>query len=116
MTLSILANFTEELLEEAAIEILGELGYTHAFGPDIAYDGEAPERKGKDYKDVILEERVKEALFRINKNIPREALEDAFRQVITFNSPSLAENNHYFHSLLIEGIEVSFKEKDTNIL
>ena len=112
MTLSILANFTEELLEEAAIEILGELGYTHAFGPDIAYDGEAPERKGKDYKDVILEERVKEALFRINKNSPREALEDAFRQVITFNSPSLAENNHYFHSLLIEGIEVSFKEKD----
>ena len=107
-----LENFTEELLEEAAIEILGELGYTHAFGPDIAYDGEAPERKGKDYKDVILEERVKEALFRINKNIPREALEDAFRQVITFNSPSLAENNHYFHSLLIEGIEVSFKEKD----
>ena len=112
MTLSILETFTEELLEEAAIEILGELGYTHAFGPDIAYDGETPERKGKDYKDVILEERVKEALFRINKGIPRGALEDAFRQVITFNSPSLVENNCYFHRLMTEGIEVSFKEED----
>lgn len=108
--MSLLETFTEDLLEEAAIEILSELGYEHKFGPDIAIDGLSPERK--DYKEVILENRVKEALLRINKNIPREALEDAYRQVITFNSPSLVENNHYFHRLLTEGIEVSFKEKD----
>ena len=102
-------NFTEELLEQAAIEILGELEYEHKFGPDIAHDGDSPERK--DYKEVILENRVKEALVRINKDIPREALEDVFRQIITFNSPSLVENNHHFHKLLTEGIEVSFKEK-----
>jgi type I restriction enzyme, R subunit len=110
LPLSLLETFTEDLLEEAAIEILGELGYEHKFGPDIAYDGDLPERK--DYKEVILENRVKEALFRINKDIPRAALEDAYRQVITFNSPSLVENNHYFHRLLTEGMEVSFKEKD----
>lgn len=103
-------NFTEDLLEEAAVEILGELGYEYRFGPDIAHDGEGPERE--DYKEVILKNRVKDALFRINKDIPREALEDAYRQLITFNSPSLVENNRYFHSLLTEGIEVSFKEKD----
>lgn len=108
--MSLEVNFTEDLLEEAAIEILGELGYGHKFGPDIAYDGESPERK--DYKEVILENRIKEALFRINRDIPREALDDAYRQIITFNSPSLVENNHYFHKLLTEGIEVSFKEKD----
>jgi len=108
--LSLFENFTEDLLEEAAIEILDELGYEHLFGPDIACDGESPERR--DYKEVILADRVKEALFRINKDIPRDALDDAFRQAITFNSPSLAENNHYFHKLLTEGIEVSFKEKD----
>ncbi len=108
--MSLLENFTEELLEKAAIEILDELGYEYRFGPDIAYDGEAPERT--DYKEVILVNIVKEALFRINKHIPRAALEDAFRQVITFNSPSLVENNHYFHKLLTEGIEVTFKEKD----
>ena len=88
---------------------LGELGYEHKYGPDIACDGEEPERK--DYKEVILENRVRDALFRINKGIPREALDDAFRQIITFNSPSLVENNRYFHRLLTEGIEVSFKEK-----
>lgn len=101
--MSIPENFTEDLLEEAAIEILtDELGYYHKFGPDIVYDGGEPERS--DYKEVILENRVKDALFRINKGIPRSALEDAYRQIITFNNPSLVENNHYFHKLLTEAI------------
>ncbi|RYM02944.1 type I restriction endonuclease subunit R [Sporolactobacillus sp. THM7-7] len=104
-------SFTEDSLEQAAIEILEELGYEYQSGPDIACDGGAsPERS--DYKEVILENRVKNALQRINRDLPEEALEDAFRLVITFNSPSLAENNHYFHRLLTEGIEVSFTEND----
>ena len=102
-------NFTEEYLEEAAIEILQELGYTYVFGPDISCDGEYPERK--DYREVILEERVRDALFRINRDLPREALDEAFRQIITFNSPMLEENNRYFHNILLEGIEVSYQDK-----
>ena len=102
-------NFTEEYLEEAAIEILQELGYTYVFGPDISCDGEYPERK--DYREVILEERVRDALFRINRDLPREALDEAFRQIITFNSPMLEENNRYFHNILVEGIEVSYQDK-----
>ncbi|MET1248878.1 type I restriction endonuclease subunit R [Sporolactobacillus sp. STCC-11] len=101
-------SFTEDILEQAAIEILEELGYEYQSGPDIACDGDYPERE--DYKEVILENRVREALVRINSEIPREALDDAFRQLITFNNPSLAENNHYLHRLLTEGIEVSYKE------
>lgn len=105
-----LETFSEDMLEQAAIEILGELGYEYKSGPELAYDGASPERKN--YKDVILEDRVKAALFKINKDIPKVALEDAYRQVITFNSPSLVENNHNFHKFLTEGIEVSFKEND----
>ena len=58
MDLSLFENFTEDLLEQAAIEILEEMGYSYAFGPDIAYDGDSPERFN--YKDVILEQRVRE--------------------------------------------------------
>lgn len=108
--MSIFENFTEDLLEEAAIEILKELGYEYVFAPDISCDGEYPERK--DYRDVILEQRVRDALFRINRDLPDEALEDAYRKIITFNSPSLTENNRSFHKLLVEGIEVSYKEKN----
>ncbi|OFI07478.1 type I restriction enzyme R protein [Clostridium acetireducens DSM 10703] len=108
--MSLSENFTEDFLEEAAIEILQELGYEYVFAPDISCDGEYPERK--DYREVFLEQRVKDALFRINRDLPAEALEDAYRQIITFNSPMLEENNRYFHELLVEGIEVSYKEKN----
>jgi type I restriction enzyme R subunit len=102
-------NFTEDFLEQAAIEILQELGYDYVFAPNISCDGEYPERK--DYREVILEQRVKDALFRINRELPDEALEEAYRQIITFNSPMLEENNRYFHKLLVEGMEVSYQEK-----
>jgi type I restriction enzyme R subunit len=102
-------NFTEESLEQAAIEILQELGYDYKFAPDISCDEDEPERK--DYREVILEQRVKDALFRINRDLPNEALEEAYRQIITFNSPMLEENNRYFHKLLVEGMEVSYQEK-----
>ena len=108
--MSLSENFTEDFLEEAAIEILQELGYEYVYAPDISCDGEYPERK--DYREVFLEQRVKDALFRINRDLPAEALEDAYRQIITFNSPMLEENNRYFHKLLVEGIEVSYKEKN----
>lgn len=108
--MSLSENFTEDFLEEAAIEILQELGYEYVYAPDISCDGEYPERK--DYREVFLEQRVKDALFRINRDLPTEALEDAYRQIITFNSPMLEENNRYFHKLLVEGIEVSYKEKN----
>ncbi|UZT06183.1 type I restriction endonuclease subunit R [Clostridium sp. LQ25] len=103
-------NFTEDLLEKACIEILQELDYDYKFGPDISMDGDSSERCS--YKDVILEQRVRDSLYRINKNLPEEALDEAFRSIIAFNSPSLIENNRYFHKLLTEGIDVSFKTSD----
>ena len=110
--MSFLENFTEDLLEEAAIEILQSLGYDYVFGPDISLGGDYEERL--DYREVVLSSRVKDALFRINKGIPTEALEEAYRRIITFNSPMLEENNRSFHRLLTEGIDVSFAE-DGNI-
>lgn len=106
--MSLSESFNEAFLEEAAIEILTSLGYRYAFGPDISPGGDAPERQ--DHREVILAERVRDALFRINRQLPPEALEEAFRQVITVNSPMLSENNRLFHRLLTEGIEVSFAE------
>lgn len=106
--MSIFENFTEDLLEQAAIEILEELDYSYIFGPDMAYDGDSPERSN--YKDVILQQRVRDALFNINRHLPEEALEEAYRKIITFNSPVLVDNNKDFHKLLVEGIDVSFSK------
>lgn len=110
--MSLLENFTEEKLEEAAIEVLQELEYDYVFAPDISSDGPRPERR--DYREVILAQRVKDALFKHNRDLPQEALDEAFRQIIAFNSPMLEENNRYLHQLLVEGIEVSFREGGIN--
>lgn len=108
--MSLVENFTENFLEEAAIEILQELGYEYALGPEISLGGEFQERD--DYREVILKDRVRDALFRINLELPAEALEDAYRQLITFNSPMLVENNRHYHKLMTEGIEVSYQDKE----
>lgn len=110
--MSLLENFTEEKLEEAAIEVLQELNYQYIFAPDFSSDGPHPERR--DYREVILAQRVKDALFKNNRDLPQEALDEAFRQIIAFNSPMLEENNRYLHQLLVEGIEVSFREGNIN--
>lgn len=66
--MSLSESFTEAFLEEAAIEILTGLGYRYAFGPDISPGGDAPERQ--DHREVILAERVRDALYRINRQLP----------------------------------------------
>ena len=44
-----------------------DLGYSISFGPDIAPDGEYPERQS--YKEVVLINRLKIAIAKINPNI-----------------------------------------------
>lgn len=100
--------FNEDTLEQASLEILESLGYESIHGKELSPNAEFCEREN--YREVILKERVKNSLFKINKGIPQEALEQAYRKIISFNSPSLEENNKYFHLLMTNGIDVSFKE------
>jgi len=104
-----LIDFTEQQLENAAIEILEELDYEHLYGPDIAPDSDNPERN--DYREVILKNRVLDALRRLNPTFPEDAIEEAYRKIITFNSPILEENNRYFHKIMVEGIDVTFNKQ-----
>lgn len=101
-------TFNEDALEQASLEILESLGYEHIHGKELSPSAEFPQRES--YREVILKDRVKNALFSINKGFPQEALEQAYRQIISFNSPSLEENNKYFHELMVKGIDVSFKD------
>jgi len=69
---------TESHVEEHAIDILKDgLGYDYEYGPEIGPDGKNPERK--DYKEVVLVERLKKALKKINPNLPEEALDEALQ-------------------------------------
>tara|TARA_R110002072_G_scaffold158989_4_gene310083 strand:+ start:23546 stop:26635 length:3090 start_codon:yes stop_codon:yes gene_type:complete len=98
----------ESKLEIATIDYLRDLGYDYIHGPQIAPDGDDPERE--DYGQVNLVERLRQALYRINPNVPNDAIEEAFRIITRSESPSLIINNRAFHRLLTEGVDVSWQE------
>ena len=77
------AGVCESVVEEAA---LGGLGYTIPAGPDIAPGELTAERET--YGDVVLLGRVREAIDRVNPDVPAEAREQAFRKVTEPASPS----------------------------
>ena len=103
---------TESEIEQAALEILEELGYTVIYGPDIAPDSLSPERERWD--DVILKRRLRDAIARINPNIPKEAQEEALKKVLRIHSPNLIKSNEIFHNYLVNGIEVEYEYKGSN--
>jgi len=110
-----LCKYTESDLESAVLEWLGELGYSIAFGPDIAPDGESSERES--YKDVVLIGRLRSAVMRINPSIPKEAQEEAIKKVIgvAYSTPNLLVANHAFHQMLALGVDVEYRRPDGTI-
>ncbi|MFO7564739.1 MAG: type I restriction endonuclease subunit R [Enhygromyxa sp.] len=100
----------ESDVEESAIEWLQALGWTYVHGPTIAPDGPAPERAS--YREVILEQRFRSALARINHHLPPDILEDCARRVLYLDSPSLEENNFAFHTLVRDGLKVELHTQD----
>ncbi|UCV20073.1 type I restriction endonuclease subunit R [Ferribacterium limneticum] len=100
---------TEDQLEQEALGWLAEAGYETLFGPDIAPDGEHPERA--DYLQVVLPFRLREAIHRLNPDIPTAAKEDALKQVLDLGIPALLSANRHFHKLLVGGVPVEYQKE-----
>ncbi|MCH8247598.1 MAG: type I restriction endonuclease subunit R [Bacteroidetes bacterium] len=104
---------TESIVEDAALDWLGGMGYAVAHGPDIAHDGQSPERAS--YDQVVLVERLRSALTGINPTIPPEAIEEAVKKITTTESPTLIQNNEGFHKLLTDGVDVEYRRDDGSL-
>jgi len=106
-----MTRITENSIEEFAIELLEKLGYESVYGPDIAPDGDTStgsmSDKRESYEQVLLFDRLRKALKRINRNMPADILEDAVKEIRRIHSPELLTNNETFHRFLTEGIPVS---------
>ena len=108
-----MTGMTESEVETAALEIISELGYKILYGPDIAPDGISPERKS--YSDVVLVKRLRDAVDRINPDLPKEAREEAVKKVLRTESPQLITNNQNFHKKMVEGVDVEYRRKDGSV-
>lgn len=100
-----MARITEHRIEKLTIELLGKLGYEYIYGPNIAPDGEMPERET--YEQVLLLNRLQNAVKRINRSIPGDVQDEALKEIQRISSPELLANNESFHRQLTEGIPVS---------
>ena len=110
-----MSNFTESVVEDAALAWLEALGYAVIYGPEIAAGEPAAERSDPNYRDVMLEGRLRQALVRLNPDLPPEALEDACRKLTRTDAPSLVERNRAVHRMLVNGVTVEYRRKDGSI-
>ncbi len=99
---------TEDQLEQETLGWLAEVGYTHLYGPDIAHDGDTPEREN--YRQVLLVERLRGAIARLNPSVPLAAREDALKQVVDLGLPIQLSANRLFHRLLVSGVPVHYQK------
>ncbi len=105
-----MAHLTESDVEQAAIAWLGSIGWRIAHGPDIAPDTLTAERR--DYGEVVLAQRLRDALARLNPSLPPEALEDALRKLTRPEGADLIQRNRHFHRLLVNGVNVEYRTRE----
>ena len=104
-----MAVISEDNIEQIIIQEFIELGYQYINGTDISPDGSMPERE---YNEVVLKNRLQEAIAKLNPTIPYEAQEEALRKVLRSDSPELFQNNYQFHKYLTEGVDVEYRKAD----
>ncbi len=104
---------TESVVEQATLAWLESVGWSIAHGPDIAPDQPLAERR--DYREVVLAQRLRDALARLNPELPAEALEDAFRKLTRPEGAELIQRNRALHRLLVNGVTVEYRTREGDV-
>ena len=91
--------FTEANYENSVIELFeNDLGYEYAYGPDIERDFYSPL-----YEEVLLD-----SLYRLNRGLPDDAIQDALFKLKNFENGELVQKNAVFMDYLQNGIPVRY--------
>jgi type I restriction enzyme R subunit len=101
---------SEAQLEFALLDQLAQLGYVCTSDDLIGPDGNRPERVA--YDEVVLHDRLRKALSRLNPSVPVEALNDTIRRLTQTEFPDLLVENRRIHRLLTEGVDVEYYADD----
>ncbi len=93
--------YTEDNYEQSVIELFEGMGYRHIYGPDIERDFNSP------FYDIELGQ----ALLRLNRELPGEAIDEAVRKLKNIDNGELVQRNAVFMDYLQNGIQVQYQEK-----
>ena len=103
----------EDQVELQCINLFKEIGYQYKNGYEISPEGLTPERA--DFKKVILEERLKSVLLKINPGIPTEVIKNAISQLLNLNIPGLMQSNREMYKFMSRGLKVTFTEDSQEV-
>jgi len=104
-----MAVISEDHIEQIVIQEFIDLGYSYINGADISPEGISQERQ---FDEVILKQRLRDAIKKINPNVPNESQDDAIKKLLRSDSPSLFQNNYNIHKYLTEGVDVEYRKGD----
>lgn len=91
--------FIEADYENSIIELFQtDLGYEYVYGPDIERDFYSPL-----YEDILIE-----SLYRLNRGLPDDAIQEARYKLKNFENGELVQKNAVFMDYLQNGIPVRF--------
>ena len=102
-------GISESDVEDTALDWLAALGWSVTHGPDVAPD--APDAERGDYGEVVLGERLRAALARLNPDLPDEALHDARRKLTRPEGTTLVARNRAFHRMAVDGVTVEYRDR-----
>ena len=108
-----MSQFSESVVEQAALAWLESAGWSVRNGATIAPGESAAERD--DYGQVVLAQRLRDALARLNPALPAEAVEDAFRKLTRPDGAELVARSRALHRLLVDGVTVEYRAADGEI-
>ena len=100
-----ISSLTEQLVEDVASVYFGAIGAATKCGVESDDAGE----RGDAFQ-VMLKGRHAAALHRLNLDLPHDGNEEAVRILSRPPHPTLIQNNHWFHSLLTDGVEIEYRE------
>ncbi len=91
--------YTEADYENSVIELFrNDLGYDYAYGPDIE----------RDFYSPLYEEILIDSLYRLNRELPDDAIQDALFKLKNFENGELVQKNTVFMDYLQNGIPVRY--------
>ena len=102
-----MTTITEADVEAVALDWLTGVGWQVKHGRDIAPDAPGAERS--DYGQVVLEQRLGDALAELNPDLPVDALDDALRRLTRPQGSTLEARNRAFHRMLVDGVTVEHR-------
>jgi len=101
------SGISEAVVEEACLGWFRDLGFATAYGPDIGPGGVAEERAS--WEDVVLVGRLRDAVARINPDLPRSAVDQVVATVLRAESQNVMAENARLHRLVTEGVAVEYR-------